>query len=72
MHKYHHSPEQHSLLLEEVREVMHQLMAINFDKPEEDEQNIRHHAYLKGKLAMSQKILEDEFQPPDHTNESTT
>ena len=70
MHKYHLNQEQQSLLVDEVREVMHQIMAINFDKPDEDEQNIRHHAYLKGKLAACQKILEDEFQPPDHTNES--
>ena len=70
MHLYHLTSEQQGHLSEEVRSVMQQIMAINFDAPAQDEQNIRHHAYLKGKLATAMKLLEDDFQSPDHTEEA--
>lgn len=65
MRKYNHSPEQIDQLVAELQVLGQRLLAINFDSPDTDQQNIRHHAYLRGKFDATKDILEDDFEQPE-------
>ena len=67
MHKYHHSPEQKQQLLLEIQAIAMRSLAVEFVKPENDHQNIRHCAYLKGKLDAYKELFDDSFPDPEHS-----
>lgn len=65
MRKFLLNSEQKNNLLAEIQEVGRRLLDINFDKPEQDNLNIRHHAYLRGKFDAMQAIFNDDYQDPE-------
>lgn len=67
-----HNDEQQRALMGLVRDVAQKLVATNFQNPADDQQNIRYHAYLKGKMELLTSLLQDDFeveQPPQPTQE---
>lgn len=65
MQRYRHSQEQRDNLLADIQIVAQRLMAVAFDSPASDEQNIRHHAYLRGKFDLLKDLLEDNYPEPE-------
>ena len=63
--RYHLSSEQQTAFVTDLEAVGRRLLAITFDAPDTDHQNIRHHAYLKGKFEQLTSILEDSFPDPE-------
>lgn len=58
-------PSQLAHLQQRHNEVALQLLNIDFESPDTDQQMIRHHVYLKGKLAMLAELIEDEYDQPE-------
>ena len=65
MHRYHHSQEQRDNLVLDLQVVGQRLLAIAFEDPKNDEQSIRHHAYLRGKFDILKDLLEDNYPEPE-------
>jgi hypothetical protein len=57
--------EQKNELVAELREVVGKLVAVTFEDPKIDEQNIRYHAALTGKMQILNMLLQDDFVDPD-------
>lgn len=62
MKLFNHSPEQVNALLGLTRDCAQKLIGINFKQPSEDHENMRYHAYLKGKMELLQALLNDDFE----------
>lgn len=56
---------QEKQLREMVQDTANKLIEINFETPEQDQEAIRRHVYLTGRLHALGEILRDEFQAPD-------
>lgn len=69
MKLFHHTPEQTNALLGLTRDTAQKLIAINFQNPADDQQNIRYQAYLKGKLELLQAMLADDFEVEQPANQ---
>lgn len=65
MIRYNLTPVQQQTLAEDIREISIKLLNINFDTPENDQQLIRHHAYLRGSFDALRTVLEDEYPDPE-------
>ncbi len=65
MKYFNHNPEQQNALLGLLRDSMQKVIAIDFNDPEKDQQNIRISAYQKGKIEILQAILADDFNPQE-------
>lgn len=66
--RYNLNENQKAAILEDLQEIGKRILGINFTAAADDAQNIRHHAYLKGKFDAYRDILEDNF--PDQPLES--
>ena len=65
MKRYHFTLEQKSALVDDLRDVVSKLVAVTFDDPKIDEQNIRYHAALTGKMQILNLLLQDDFADPE-------
>jgi hypothetical protein len=70
MRRYNLNQEQQAQVIHDVQEVGKRLLGLAFEKPENDQANIRHHAYLRGKFDMLTDILNDIFPDPEPVNPS--
>lgn len=70
MHRYHHNPEQQQQLLSDIQELIGRLLSIDFAAPTDDELNIRHYAYLKGRLEATKDMYKDNFPEPEPQTET--
>lgn len=61
MKLFFHNDEQKNALIGLMRDCAQKLVGVNFKNPAEDEENIRYHAYLKGKMELLQSLLTDDF-----------
>lgn len=69
MKRYHHNPEQFDALQKDLTAIGQRLLAIGFENPADDQQMIRHHAYLRGKFDQLKDLLEDNYPDPTQPKE---
>jgi len=65
VHRYNHSQEQQAHLIRDLQETGQRLLGFAFESPETDGQNIRHHAYLRGKFDQLKLMLDDNYPNPE-------
>ena len=65
MQLHNHSPEQQQVLDAQLNEVIHRLLTVSFENPANDQQMIRHHAYLRGKYDTLVAIRMDNYEAPE-------
>ena len=64
MKRFYLNQQQEDELVKELAEVGRQLIHVDFSNPANDHQNIRHHAYLRGRFDQCQQLLADDYVNP--------
>jgi len=67
-----HTPEQQQILLGILQTIGKELIGVTFSDPKDDQQIIRHAAYMRGKFDMAKELLEDDFEVPESSNPTPT